>query len=128
MPKRIRRAGLRKEDTSESGPGSASPQRLWYSARVLFVAKVGAEWSPRPLWEERITLVRAHGEAEARQMATEYALAETHAYDNQYGERVEWVFHSIEDMQPIDQKLTERGWEVMSRFVRYRIMPLPRDA
>lgn len=73
--------------------------------------------SQSPLWEERIVLVFAIDENEAKQKATALATEYESEYTVLGGAKVKWKFHQIERVFSIDDDLKD-GAELFSRFLR----------
>lgn len=102
--------------TSEKQPST------WYSVTLLFESSVSGTLAVRPLCEERIILLLSTSEADSRRCATQYGKSEEHQYLNQAGDRVRWLFRSVEKVEEVE--LPADGlWIVASRFVRRQSKP-----
>lgn len=73
--------------------------------------------SQSPLWEERIVLVSAIDEKEAKEKATALATEYESEFTVSGGAKVKWNFHQIERVFSIDDNLQD-GAELFSRFLR----------
>lgn len=68
------------------------------------------------LWEERIILVEAGSEDEAKKIASTHAKSEEHSYSAE-GKRIDVKFHQVDRACPIEGSLVP-GVELFSRFLR----------
>ena len=88
----------------------------WFAAKLLFTALHNGHDEADPLCEESIILVRAESELKARQKAIESAAKMEHGYDNEQGERIEWKFLGILEIQDLCEEVLENGTEVFSHM------------
>ena len=85
---------------SNSGPA-------WFGARLIFESVHPGETVEDPLFEDRVILVRALDEEEARHRAS-LGKDSTHEYENMYGNRVVETFREVLDIvQLFDDPLSE---------------------
>ena len=88
---------------------------MWFAVNLLFKSvhphDTGHDW----LWEERIFLIRAPSEAEARQEGERLGKAEEHDFTSATGDLVRWTFQQVESVSEIDS--LEHGSELFSRFL-----------
>ena len=98
----------------------------WFAATLLFASKVGGTPSLRPLVEERIVLFQGRNTDAVKVAAMRYGRAEEHSYENAHGERVEWRFIGLEQLDELDVGTPKQGWEVASRFTRRSLRALRR--
>lgn len=91
---------------------------MWYSASLLFESVHGGQSLPDALWEERIILVKANSEDEARRQADQLGKAEEHAYTSAEGDQVQWAYRRIERICAIDAATLQSGTELFCRFLR----------
>ena len=70
-----------------------------------------------PLWEERIILVDAVDEEQAKNKATDFARDQEVGFCVESGDKVDWVFKKIERVFMIDGPISD-GCELFSRFLR----------
>jgi hypothetical protein len=68
------------------------------------------------LWEERIILVEAGSEDEAKEIASTRAKSEEHSYSAE-GKRIDVKLYQVDRACPIEGPL-ESGTELFSRFLR----------
>jgi hypothetical protein len=80
------------------------PTQTWYGARLIFEAVHPTEPALASVFEERIILVQAPTEAEARRKAETYGRAEQDSYRNGYGDPVDWVFREVLDLTELLHK------------------------
>jgi len=94
---------------------------MWFAANLFFRGRRSNDRSGADdLWEERIVLVAASGETEARAAAEQIAKKEEHEYctDSASGDRLRWTFSKIERVFPIGEVTLSHGTELFSRFLR----------
>ena len=71
-----------------------------------------------PLFEERLTLIKAPSREEATRKAEQLVKAATHSYKNDDGATISWVCRRIVDVtEVIDNSLAD-GAELWGRFFR----------
>lgn len=89
---------------------------MHFSVALLFhISQIGKPDS-NPLWEERIILVVADDEDEAR-IKADGLIKKEFSYENAYGETVLYKFWCIERVFSISGDLSD-GTEVFVRFLR----------
>ena len=66
--------------------------------------------------EESLRVVRASSEDEARAKAREVGVENAASYENETGERVEWSFVEVLEIQDLDEESLVDGVEVYSRL------------
>jgi hypothetical protein len=90
----------------------------WYSASLFFKATHDLESVPTRLWEERIVLVQANDDDEARLLAVRIGKDSEHEYVVQEPERhvLHWRFVAVESVHEILNDL-DTGVELFSRLI-----------
>ena len=73
----------------------------WYSVRFLLESVFPEEPDSSQFFEERIVIVRAADEDEAREKAVAHARSEEDEYENALGARVTVVFREVLDVKEI---------------------------
>ncbi len=91
---------------------------MWFAANLQFESVHDGQPSDHDLWEERLILVQADSESQARTKAELFGKQEEHEYVSATGDRVHWVFRRIEKVAPIDAPTLEDGTELFSRFLK----------
>jgi Domain of unknown function (DUF4288) len=91
---------------------------MWYAASLLFESVHNGRSQPDALWEEKIVLLQAGSEEEARRQADQLGKTEEHSYASAEGDQVQWSYRGVERVCPIDAPTLERGTELFSRFLR----------
>src|SRR5262245_47487125 len=91
---------------------------MWYAASLLFESVHNGRSQPDALWEEKIVLLQAGTEDEARRQADQLGKAEEHSYTSAEGDHVQWNYRGIERICSIDAQTLGRGTELFSRFLR----------
>jgi hypothetical protein len=91
---------------------------MWFAVNLLFKSVHAGKPEEDSLWEERIILIQAETEAEARQQAELLGKDEEHEYVSATGDLVRWTFQQIERVYPIEAETLENQTEVFSRFLR----------
>jgi hypothetical protein len=91
---------------------------MWFGVSLLFKSIHANEPEEEPLWEERIILLQAPSEAEARPEAERIGQSAEQEYLAADGQAVRWKFVQIERAYPIPSDALETGTEVFSRFLR----------
>jgi hypothetical protein len=90
---------------------------MWFAASLLFKSNLPNEPEAQALWEERIVLIRAADEEEARMKAEDIGKRREHEYPAAAGNPVRWTFEKIESVRQILGDHLEHGTEVYSRFL-----------
>ena len=93
---------------------------MWYAVNLLFESVHDGQPSAEDLWEERILLIEATDETQARKRAETLANAEEHEYLGATGDNVAWRFRRLERVFAIDADILENGTELFSRFLQHR--------
>jgi hypothetical protein len=75
-----------------------SKESIWFGVRMVFQCLGPNEGSRDRLYEERIILVKAATEEEARVKAERFGKASEHEYRNVDGKRIVWRFKKILDV------------------------------
>ena len=91
---------------------------MWFAVDLLCESIHPEQPENEFLWEERIVLVRAENEAEARHEAELIGKAEEHEYTTASGELVRWVFRKVDNVSAIEK--LDHGAELFSRFLSRR--------
>jgi hypothetical protein len=91
---------------------------MWFAVNQLFESVHDGRPAADALWEERVVLVQAADEAEARRRGEILGRAEEHEYRSATGDQVRWTFRQVERVYPIDAEVLEDGTEVFARFLR----------
>jgi hypothetical protein len=91
---------------------------MWYSVSLLFESVHNGQPQPDALWEEKIVLVKANSEEDARRQADQLGKAEEHSYTSAAGDQVQWTYRRIERVYEIDAQTLQAGTELFSRFLR----------
>ncbi|HEV8436361.1 MAG TPA: DUF4288 domain-containing protein [Thermoanaerobaculia bacterium] len=89
---------------------------MWYSASLLFRGSHHDRPSKEDLWLERIVLIEASDEDQARTIAQSLGKAGQHQYATS-SSTVEWQFAQVERLCEIEG-LPEHGAELFWRFLR----------
>lgn len=91
---------------------------MWYSASLLYESVHDQKVREEDIWEERIVLISAGTDAEARAQAELIGINGEVAYWSASKEQVRWVFREVQSIfELLDQEL-KAGAEVFSRFLR----------
>ena len=96
----------------------------WYTASVFLKGDHLSRPQINPLWEERILLIQASSEEEARQEAARIGKDSECEYDVVDGKaghppgRLRWNFHAVESVVGIEGEQLVSGTEVFYRFLR----------
>jgi hypothetical protein len=90
---------------------------MWFSVNLLFKSVHPDQPQHEFLWEERVFLVQAEDEDQARQEAERIGKAEEHEYLAATGDLVRWTFQQIESISALDSDTLENVTEVFSRFL-----------
>jgi len=88
----------------------------WFSAKLVFVARVIDGTDEEPLREESIRILRAENEMQARKRAAQLGALDEHEYLNEQGETVEWRFLNVDEVQDLCEETITDGMEVFSRI------------
>jgi hypothetical protein len=96
----------------------------WFSVSLLFRSIHNGLPSDTDLWEERIILVDADIEEDAKKIALKIGKSEEHDYftasDNSIsGEFVKWTFIQVERVCEIDGNTMINGLEIFTRYLRH---------
>jgi hypothetical protein len=91
---------------------------MWFAVNLLFESIHPEHPENELLWEERLMLVRAGNEAEARREGERVGKAEEHEYTAANGDLVRWVFRKVESVSAIEN--LDHGAELFSRFLSRR--------
>lgn len=86
-----------------------------YAVSILFSST--RDDNSEPLWEERIILVKAIDEGDAKSKAEAIGREENHRYKASSGANVKWRFAQVERVCSIDEDIGN-GTELFSRFLR----------
>lgn len=90
---------------------------MWYTVNLLYKS-THIPTEPKPtIWEERILLIGAESEAEARDKAEQIGNSSAQTYQVEDG-LVVWNFERIERVYAIEKEELSSGTEVFSRFLR----------
>lgn len=98
--------------------GVKEPDPRWFWARVLMKSTRPERARRRHLWERLVFLLRAGDLDDARVRAEAIARSKEHEYVAATGDRVRWVFQTIEDVQELMDPIgdgTEVYWEFFER-------------
>ncbi len=90
----------------------------WFSAVLLFEAEVNGEFPEDGLCEASLRLVEASDIDVAHGKASALGLRAEHGYLNESGERVEWKFRRVAEVQVLGETTSLDGIEVFSRMYR----------
>ena len=88
---------------------------MWYVVNLLFQSVHPEHPENESLWEERLFLVRAASEDEARSHGEQIGKSEEHEYIAGNGDQVRWTFRQIESISAIET--LDHGIELFSRFL-----------
>jgi hypothetical protein len=91
---------------------------MWFGVSLLLRSTRPEESEEEALWEERIIVLQAADEADARQAAEQIGKAEEHEYIAADGSPVRWEFIQVERVCPILSDKVESGTEIFGRFLR----------
>src|SRR4051794_19878834 len=91
---------------------------MWFGVSLLFKSSHVGNPDQNALWEERIVLINAESEAEARHQGELLGKAEEHDYVSAAGDQVRWTFELVERVYAIQAETLEDQTEVFSRFLR----------
>ena len=89
----------------------------WFAARVVLESQHPNDTGGEPLFEDRIFLIRAANEDEARSKARSFGKAAKEQYINAEGRQVVWVFRELLDVKWIADETLEDGSEVYSTLL-----------
>src|SRR5438552_18123558 len=90
---------------------------MWFSVNLLYKSIHPDHPENESLWEERVFLVQAETEDQARQEAERIGKNEEHAYVAANGDLVRWVLVQIASISPLLEDTLGNGTEVFSRFL-----------
>src|SRR5713226_6574526 len=88
---------------------------MWFAVNMFFESVHPDHAEYDPVWEERVVLVRAGSEEEARHEGELLGKAGEHEYIAATGDLVRWVFRQVEKAYTIDT--LDHGTELFSRFL-----------
>jgi hypothetical protein len=93
---------------------------MWYAGSLLFKALHVRSPEPDPVCEERIILVQAQTEAEARVVAEQTGKNAEHEYEVSSPETdvLRWTFVGLQKLHPIEDSTLHSGTELFSRFLK----------
>jgi Domain of unknown function (DUF4288) len=91
---------------------------MWFSASLLFENVHPGQPTDDNLWEDRIVLIQAGSEDEARGKAEALGLAEEFEYTAALGDRVSCQFRAVERVCEIDAETLTDRMELFSRFLK----------
>lgn len=97
----------------------------WFSAKLLFVARVGDHVPSDAVVEESIRVFRARDEDDAARRALEIGQNPPVEYKNSDGETVEWAFMKVMEVQDICEETLGDGTEVFSTLRRIQRTDYP---
>jgi hypothetical protein len=89
----------------------------WYSARLLYESLHDRSESDSRVFEDRIIVLDASSEDDARERARELATAGENRYPNAYGETVEWKFREVLNLCSLFDEELRDGSEVYFAFL-----------
>lgn len=95
---------------------------MLYSVSLFFRSNCGQDEEKFPLWEEKIYIVSAEDELEARELGMGIGRSEEHEYYNSDGHVVRWRFIAVERVCLIECEMTigeACRLEVFSRFLQH---------
>src|SRR5207302_1849043 len=90
---------------------------MWFSVNLLFKSIHPDHPENESLWEERVFLVQAETEDQARHEGERIGKNEEHEYVAATGDLVRWVFEQIASISPLLADTLGNGTEVFSRFL-----------
>jgi hypothetical protein len=90
---------------------------MWFAAKLLFKSVHTPVPETDPVWEERIVLIRATTENEAKTKASKLGEQAEHDYKTVAGDITTWKFDSVHIHQIEDTELLD-GTEIFSRFLK----------
>ncbi|MDH4227647.1 MAG: DUF4288 domain-containing protein [Deltaproteobacteria bacterium] len=93
---------------------------MWYTVNLFFKASYSPVSRDNPLWEERIVVIEAETEEEAKLKAIEWAKDEEHEYEvgEPPGGRLRWSFEHAGNVSELESNRLSNGMEVFSRFLK----------
>jgi len=89
---------------------------MWFTASILFQSEISGDQNS-PLWEERIILLKADSEPEAKSLAERYGRSAETKYVSATKEEVAWKVESILGLNEVLDSSLDSGAEVFSRFL-----------
>jgi hypothetical protein len=97
---------------------------MWYTANLLFRADHLNQADADPVWEERIVLVEAGDESEARLLAERLGKDGEHEYyvSKTQNDLLRWTFVQLQKVYPVDDAILRSGTELFSRFLRQSVV------
>jgi len=107
---------------------------MWFTASLLFKAVESSDKGDECIWEERIVLIEALNELEAKAGAEMLGRREEHEYGvaSTHVGTVEWKFVQIERIYRVEDQVLRSGAQLFSRFLRQAevealLTPFPDD-
>ena len=93
---------------------------MWYTANLLFRADHVNQADLDPVWEEKIVLVEAGDESEARLLAERMGKDGEHEYyvSKAQNDLLRWTFVKLQKVYTLDDTILRSGTELFSRFLR----------
>ena len=93
---------------------------MWYTANLLFRADHLNQADPDPVWEEKIVLVEAGDESEARLLAERMGKDGEHEHyvSKAQNDLLRWTFVKLQKVYTLDDTILRSGTELFSRFLR----------
>lgn len=91
---------------------------MWYAVNLLFKSVHPGHPENESLWEERIVLVRADSEEDARHEGEKIGKSEEVEYVAANCDLVRWTFQQVE--RACEVETLEHGSELFSRFLHER--------
>jgi len=93
---------------------------MWYTGNLLFKAVHVNRPDPEPVWEERIVLLEAQDETEAKLLAERLGSGGEHEYYVSKAENdlLRWTFVEVQKLYPVEDATLRSGTELFSRFLR----------
>ena len=93
---------------------------MWYASSLLFKSVHVNHADADPVWEERIVLLEAWDDAEARDLAGRMGKDGEHEYyvSKAKNDLLRWTFVQIHKLYPIEDATLHSGSELFSRFLR----------
>ncbi|MGH8064116.1 MAG: DUF4288 domain-containing protein [Candidatus Entotheonellia bacterium] len=91
---------------------------MWFGVSLLYKSSEPLDEQGTRLFEERIIVLNAADEAEARKRANEHGPSLEEQYANAEGRWVAWTFERTVEVKAILEDQIADGVEVFSRFLR----------
>lgn len=90
----------------------------WYVAQLVLECRVGRR--PANLWDQQLVLISARNADAAYTTALRLGKKQETAYSNAEGEKVQWKFKGLSDLQELLAKNIRSGVEVHSTLSRVK--------